>query len=84
MVKLVMVMMAKMTMMSTTSAVHSVSGIPPAAACLPASHHEDDDGFHDNDLDRRTGTPTARSRKLKYINLPHIDLVVASQPYQYP
>ena len=66
MVNLVMVMMAMMTMMSTTSAVHSVSGIPPAAACPPASHHEDDDGFHDNELDRRTGTPTEKSRKIRY------------------
>ena len=44
----------------------------------PASHHEDDDGFHDNDLDRRIGTPTAKSRKIKDINLLHIVLGVAS------
>ena len=84
MVNLVMVMMAMMTMMSTTSAVHSVSGIPPAAACPPASHHEDDDGFHDNELDRRTGTPTEKSRKIKDINLLHIVLGVASLTRHYP
>ena len=84
MVNFVMVMMAMMTMMSTTSAVHSVSGIPPAAACPPASHHEDDDGFHDNELVRRTGTPTEKSRKMKDINLLHVGIGVASLPHHYP